>query len=58
MTVREAVLLVRDDNFTHLSSDRGPVADARRYPVPADWDADEYVARRFKPYFDALQAEG
>ena len=28
--------MVRDDNFTRLSSDRGPIADARRYPVPAD----------------------
>ena len=34
--MREAVLLVRDDDVTRLSSERGPVADARRYPVPAD----------------------
>jgi exodeoxyribonuclease V gamma subunit len=55
MTVRQAVLLVRDDNFTRLSSDRGPVADARRYPVPADRDADDYVGRRFGPYFTSLE---
>jgi len=56
LTVREAVLLLRDDNFTRLSSDRGPIADARRYPVPATADADDIVARRFQPYFDGFGA--
>ena len=55
MTVREAVLLIRDDNFTHISSERGPVSDARRYPVPADRDAAAYVARRFEPYFRSFE---
>jgi hypothetical protein len=52
--VREAVLLVRDDNFTHLSSDRGPIPDARRYPVPADRDADAFVAQRFHSYLECF----
>jgi hypothetical protein len=55
MTVREAVLLIRDDGVTRISSERGPVADARRYPVPADRDADVYVGRRFEPYFQSFQ---
>jgi exodeoxyribonuclease V gamma subunit len=55
MTVREAVLLIRDDGVTRISSDRGPVADARRYPVPTDRDAGAYVERRFEPYFQSLQ---
>jgi hypothetical protein len=55
MTVREAVLLIRDDGVTRISSERGPVADARRYPVPADRDADEIVARRFDPYFESFR---
>ncbi len=56
LTVRDAVLLVRDDNFTRISSRFGPVADADRYPVPAERDADAIVARRFQPYFDGFQA--
>jgi exodeoxyribonuclease V gamma subunit len=55
MTVREAVLLIRDDGVTRISSERGPVADARRYPVPVDRDADAYVGRRFEPYFQAFK---
>jgi hypothetical protein len=54
MSVREAVLLVRDDNFTHLSSDRGPIPDARRYPVPTDRNADAFVAQRFQSYLDCF----
>ena len=54
MTVPQAVLLVRDDGFTRVSSDRGPVGDARRYPVPDEADANARVARRFRPYFDAI----
>ncbi len=47
-------LAVRDDGFTRVSSDRGPVGDARRYPVPDEADANARVARRFRPYFDAI----
>jgi exodeoxyribonuclease V gamma subunit len=53
LSVREAVMLLRDDGRTHLSSERGPVADARRYPVPAD--ADVLAERRFAPYFASLE---
>jgi hypothetical protein len=55
MTVREAVLLIRDDQVTRISSERGPVADARRYPVPPDRDAAAFVARRFDPYFQSFE---
>ena len=49
MTVREAVLLLRDDGVTRLSSEHGPVADARRYPVPADRDAEAYRRAPLRP---------
>jgi hypothetical protein len=52
MTVRQAVLMLRDDGWTHLSSDRGPVPDARSYPVPADGDGEAIVARRFGRFFE------
>jgi len=55
MTLPQAIMLVRDDGFTRLSSDRGPVADERRYPVPSESDADARLARRFGPYFAAIQ---
>jgi hypothetical protein len=55
MTVSEAVLLLRDDGVTRLSSRFGPVADALRYPVPADREADSFVARRFQTYFDSFR---
>jgi hypothetical protein len=55
MTVPQAIMLVRDDGFSRLSSDRGPVADARRYPVPNERDAKAYVTRRFDPYFESMQ---
>jgi hypothetical protein len=55
MTVSEAVLLLRDDGVTRLTSRYGPVADALRYPVPAAHDAESIVARRFQPYFDAYR---
>jgi hypothetical protein len=55
MSVRDAVLLVRDDGVTRIRSRYGPVADAVRYPVPADGDAEAMVARRFQRYFDAFQ---
>jgi exodeoxyribonuclease V gamma subunit len=58
MTVREAVLLIRDDQVTRISSERGPVADARRYPVPAERDANAYVDRRFEPYFQSFKEIG
>ena len=57
LPVRDAVLLLRDDNWTRLSSDRGPVSDARRYPVPAEADAAAIVARRFGPFFAAVAAQ-
>jgi exodeoxyribonuclease V gamma subunit len=55
MTVRQAIMFVRDDGFTRLSSDRGPVPDARRYPIPDESDAEARVQRRFGPYFACLQ---
>ena len=55
MTVREAVCWCATTASRVISSDRGPVADARRYPVPAERDADAHVARRFGPYFDAFE---
>src|SRR5206468_12849260 len=57
LPVRDAVLLLRDDNWTRLSSDRGPVPDARRYPVPGEADAAAIVARRFGPFFSAVAAQ-
>ena len=55
LTVREAVMMLRDDGFTSLSSDRGPIPglDARRYPVPLD--ADSVAAKRFGPFFASFQ---
>ena len=55
MTVRQAIMFVRDDGWTRLSSDRGPVADARRYPVPDEADAESRVQQRFGPYFHSLR---
>jgi hypothetical protein len=55
MSVGQAVLMRRDDGVTRLRSRYGPVPDALRYPVPADRDADSYVARRFAPYFDSFR---
>ena len=55
MTVPEAVMMVRDDSVTRISSRFGPIADADRYPVPSDRDAAAIVARRFQPYFDGFQ---
>jgi exodeoxyribonuclease V gamma subunit len=55
MTVPEAVMMVRDDTVTRLSSRYGPVADATRYPVPDARDAAAYVARRFNGYFTSFQ---
>jgi exodeoxyribonuclease V gamma subunit len=57
MSVRAAVLMVRDDGMTRLSSDRGPVPDPRRYPVPANDEAEAMVARRFTPLFEAFSSE-
>lgn len=57
MSIPAAVRLLRDDGFTRLSSDRGPVPDARRYRVPPDDVAEAMVARRFGPFFAALAAE-
>ena len=52
MTVPEAVMMVRDDSVTWISSRFGPIADADRYPVPNARDAAAIFARRFQPYFD------
>jgi hypothetical protein len=57
MSVRTAVLLVRDDGMTRLSSDRGPVPDPRRYPVPAHDVAEAIAARRFLPLFESFREE-
>jgi exodeoxyribonuclease V gamma subunit len=57
MSVAGAVRLLRDDGWTRLSSDRGPVPDARRYPVPFDERADEIVSRRFAPFFAATSGD-
>jgi exodeoxyribonuclease V gamma subunit len=54
MGVRDAVLLLRDDNWTRFLSERGPIPDPKTYPVPAEAVAQEIVARRFGPYFAAL----
>jgi exodeoxyribonuclease V gamma subunit len=55
MTIPQAIMFVRDDGFTFLSSDRGPVTDARRYRVPDEEAANALVGRRFAPYFDSLR---
>jgi hypothetical protein len=55
MTLPQAIMLVRDDGFSRLASDRGPVADSRRYPVPAESEAKARVTRRFGGYFDATE---
>jgi exodeoxyribonuclease V gamma subunit len=58
MGVRDAVLLLRDDNWTRFLSERGPIPDPKSYPVPAEASAQEMVARRFGPYFAALGGPG
>ena len=57
MGVREAVLFLRDDNWTRFLSDRGPIPDPREYPVPTEADAAALVARRFGPYFAGVRSE-
>ena len=57
MTLPQAIMFLRDDGWTRLSSDRGPVTDARRYPVPDERDAGARAARRFGAYFDAITKE-
>jgi exodeoxyribonuclease V gamma subunit len=54
MTVRDAVLLLRDDNWTRFASDRGPIPDPREYPVPSESEAAAVVERRFRPYLAAI----
>lgn len=56
MGVREAVLLLRDDNWTRFASDRGPIPNPRDYPVPGESRSREIVERRFLPYFPYLAA--
>ena len=55
MTVRQAVLMLRDDGWTWLSSKRGPVPDALSYPVPPDGAGEAIVERRFQPFFEAIK---
>ena len=55
--IRDAVLLLRDDNWTRFVSDRGPIPDAREYPVPPESEAAELVERRFRPYLTAIASE-
>ena len=52
--VRESILVLRDDHWTHFASDHGPIPDPRDYPVPPEAEAGEMVARRFGPYFAAF----
>jgi hypothetical protein len=56
MTVAAAVLMLRDDNWTRLSSDYGPVPEPRSYPVPTDGEGEAIVARRFGPFFERAPA--
>ncbi len=51
--LREMILLLRDDNWTRFISDRGPIADARAYPIPAEEIALATVERRFGLYWTA-----
>ena len=55
--VRQSILLLRDDHWTRFASDYGPIPDPREYPVPPELDAQEMVARRFSPYFQAFEPE-
>jgi hypothetical protein len=45
--------MLREDEWTDFTSDRGPVPDARRYPTPPEEKAQEIVERRFRPMFEA-----
>jgi exodeoxyribonuclease V gamma subunit len=56
LTVRDAILLLRHDGWTRFSSDRGPIPDARNYPLAAEAEIDAIVARRFGPLLAALAA--
>jgi hypothetical protein len=57
MGVRDAILLLREDNWTRFASDRGPIPDPREYPVPAEAVAAAIVERRFRPYLAAIAVE-
>ena len=46
--------ILRDDDFTRFLSDRGPVPDPRRYPVPATAEAESIAARRFGLFYELL----
>jgi exodeoxyribonuclease V gamma subunit len=54
MAVRDAVLLLRDDNWTRFVSDRGPIPDPREYPVPPENEVSAIVERRFRAYLTAI----
>ncbi len=51
--IRESVLLLRDDNWTHFASEYGPIPDPKDCPVPSEEAAQEMVARRFGRFFAA-----
>jgi hypothetical protein len=57
MTLPQAIMFLRDDGWTHLSSERGPVTNALRYPVPDERDAEARAARRFGALFEAITKE-
>ena len=57
MGVRDAVLLLRDDNWTRFVSDRGPIPDPREYPVLPESEAAAIVERRFRAYLAAIAVE-
>ena len=55
--VRDSVLLLRDDNWTHFLSEHGPIPGPKDYPVPGEELAREIVARRFGLYFTVTAPE-
>jgi exodeoxyribonuclease V gamma subunit len=55
--VRDSVLMLRDDNWTHFLSDYGPIPGPKDYPVPSEQVATEIVTRRFGLFF-AVTAPG
>ena len=54
LSVRDSILLLRDDHWTHFTSEYGPIPGPKEYPVPPEELAAEMVARRFGPFFEAF----
>jgi exodeoxyribonuclease V gamma subunit len=51
--------MLRDDNWTHFSSDWGPIPGVRDYPLPASEDeALRMVEDRFGLYFSTIEERG